>query len=152
VCSCSLRPSGFADKESDTIYRLPWNYSFLRRTLKRASCCDCPEQIIGIYLLEPTNYSSTCLHAAVLCSCGTKIWVLYCAQKPSGRLLRPVPRLLPSFHQRLIMEYQRGAYFPRLSTSHVLFRQLLMYSFVNFPCTFFQVNILIMVSLLGAHC
>jgi hypothetical protein len=38
-------------KVSKTICRLPWNYSFLRRTLKWACCCDCPEQSIGIYSL-----------------------------------------------------------------------------------------------------
>ncbi len=80
-------------KKSDTIYRLPSNYSFPRRTLKRTCGCDCPEQFIGIYLLEPTKYSCTCLHAAVLCSCARKIWVPYCTHKPSGPLLRPVPQL-----------------------------------------------------------
>jgi hypothetical protein len=58
---------------------------------KRACCGDRPEQSIGIYLLEPTNYSCTCLHAAVLCTRARKIWVLYCAHKPSGRLLTRGP-------------------------------------------------------------
>jgi len=97
VLSCSLGACGLPTKKSDRIYGLPSNYSFLRRILKRGCCCDCPDQIIGIYRLEPTNYSCTCVHAAVLCSCGRKIWVLYCAHKPNGRPLRPVPWLASKF-------------------------------------------------------
>ncbi len=97
MLSCSLGACGLPTKKSDRIYGLPWNYSFLRRTLKRGSCCDCPDQIIGIYWLEPTNYSCTCVHGAVFRSCGRKIWVLYCAHTPNGRLLRPVPWLASKF-------------------------------------------------------
>jgi hypothetical protein len=91
VLSCSLGASGLPTKESETICRPPWNYSFLWRTLKWPCCCDCPEQSRGIYSLERADYSCTCLRAALLGSCGRKIWVLYCAHKPSGRLLTPVP-------------------------------------------------------------
>jgi hypothetical protein len=50
------------------------------------------------------------------------------------------------FLQRIIqaMEYQTGDYFVML--------YFLIYSLVNFPFIVFHVNILIMVSLLGAHC
>ncbi len=49
--SSSLGARGLPTKKSETICRLPWNYSFLQRTLKWACCCDCPEQSIGIYSL-----------------------------------------------------------------------------------------------------
>jgi len=51
VFSSSLGARGLPTKKSETICKLPWNYWFLRRTLKWACCCDCPEQSIGIYSL-----------------------------------------------------------------------------------------------------
>jgi hypothetical protein len=101
VFSCSLGAGGLPTKKRETICRLPWRYSFLWRTLKWPCCCDCPEQSIGIYSLEPTEYSCTCFRAALLCSCGRKLWVLYCAHKPSGRLWRAVPYVASKFPPRI---------------------------------------------------
>jgi len=97
VLSSPLGARGSPIEKTATICRLPSKYSFLRRTLMRACYCDCSEQSIGIYSLKPTNYYCTCSHAAVVCTCGRKIWVLYCAHKPSGRRLRPVPVLASKF-------------------------------------------------------
>jgi hypothetical protein len=106
---CSLGASSLPTKKSETTCRLPWNYSFLVRTLKWACCCDCPQQSIGVYSLEPTNYSCTCLRAAVLCSCGRNILphrnILSCNAyiKHVRDFWGQCPSWLPSFHQRYVL-------------------------------------------------
>jgi hypothetical protein len=64
---CLLGVRGLPTKKSETIWRLPWTYSFLRRTLKLANCCDRPEESIGYLFTSLGTYLLFLLGYVLLC-------------------------------------------------------------------------------------
>jgi hypothetical protein len=68
--SCSLGARILPTRKSEAIWRFPWTYSFLRRTLKVANCCDLPEQCIG-YLFSGTYLLFLYLFP---CCCVVGLW------------------------------------------------------------------------------
>jgi hypothetical protein len=66
----SLSARVLPTKESEAIWRFPWTYSFLRRTLKVANCCDLAEQSIGHF----NSGTYQLVFYLITCCCVVWLW------------------------------------------------------------------------------